>query len=191
VIFVTGRLHERWPSLLGRLRHAWPCSFLLIHNARWCCTENGDSLRLVEPYVKGLDEFLFAMADHLFSPEQVAMVLQTPAHPLTVRLVVDPQPGPWIDVEEATRVQFASGRILAIGKGLVPWDAVDTGLFRASPRIFRYFPTRRQGIGVTEVIQRVAQAEQAGVLVVPGTRWTDLDTPVDWARAEALVAGTG
>ncbi len=189
VIFVTGRLYDRWPALLGRIRHAWPCRFQLVHNPRWSATENGDSLRLVEPLVQGA-EFLFAMADHLFAPEQVHLALRTPAAPLAVRLVVDPQPGPWLDPGEATRVRFASGRILAIGKGLDPWDALDTGLFRASPRIFRFFPPRLCGVSVTEVMQRAAAAGQAGVLVVPGARWLDLDTPLDWARAGALVAGT-
>ncbi len=190
VIFVTGRLHERWPALLGHLRHAFPCTFHLVHNPRWFCTQNGDSLRRALPYLQDADEFLFAMADHLFAPEQVRLILQTPAAPFAVRLVVDPQPGPWIDLEEATLVQFASGQIRRIGKGLRPWDAVDTGLFRASPRIFRYYPARRESIGITEVVQRAADEGQAGVLVVPGVRWTDLDTPLDRLRAALLVAGT-
>ncbi len=190
VIIVTGRLHERWPALLGRIRHAFPCTFQLVHNLRWHCTQNGDSLRLALPYVGKTREFLFAMADHLFAPEQVRLILQTPAAPLALRLVVDPQPGPWIDLEEATRVRFASGHIQAIGKGLEPWEAIDTGLFRASPRFFRYYPHRHEGIRITEVVQRAAGAGQAGVLVVPGAQWTDLDTPLDRYRAAALVAGT-
>ena len=35
-----------------------------------------------------------------------------------------------------TRVRLDGDRIIAIGKGLAPWDAIDTGLFVFSPRIF-------------------------------------------------------
>jgi choline kinase len=52
-----------------------------------------------------------------------------------MRLLVDHAPK-HLDEVDATKVRIDQGRIVAIGKRVQPWDAIDAGYFLLDQRIF-------------------------------------------------------
>ena len=52
------------------------------------------------------------------------------------RVLVDRCPSEEIDIADATKVRLAGNRVLAIGKGMEAWDAIDVGCFVLTPAIF-------------------------------------------------------
>jgi choline kinase len=88
---------------------------------------------------------------------------------------------PLIDLEDATRVESdASGRIVRIGKLIEPFDAIDTGVFRATPDLAEAIRADIKGGGTGSLsagVQRLADEKRAVTLHVTGLFWLDVDDP--------------
>jgi len=129
-------------------------------------------------------DFLLMMADHLFDPAIPARLIAAPPAALTLAVDRDLS-NPLIDMDDATRVETgADGAILRIGKMLETFDAIDTGLFRATPSLADAI--RAGGGSLSDGVQRLADQGLAYTLDVTGARWLDVDDPPSLARAEAL-----
>ena len=130
-------------------------------------------------------DYLLTMSDHLFDPAIVARLIEAPAAALT--LAVDRKlDGPLLDLDDATKVETgADGAILRIGKTLERFDAVDTGLFRATPALAAAIGA---GGSLSEGVQRLADQGLAATIDVTGLGWLDVDDPAALARAEAMLA---
>ncbi|EKP94692.1 NTP transferase domain-containing protein [Thermaerobacter subterraneus] len=122
---------------------------------------NGASLLAVRGRVDG--PFLLLMADHLVDPGLVRQALAAARARWDelvdggVLLLVDPRLDQVFDLPEATKVRTGGGgcRIEAIGKDLATFDAVDTGIFVASPALL-------------DELARLAAGSEAAAPVVPG-----------------------
>ena len=91
---------------------------------------------------------------------------------------------PILDMDDATKVETgAGGAILAIGKTLSRFDAIDTGLFRATPALAEAIGAG--GGSLSDGIQRLAAEGRAMTLDVTGHFWLDVDDPAALAKAEA------
>jgi 1L-myo-inositol 1-phosphate cytidylyltransferase len=132
-------------------------------------------------------DYLLTMADHLFDPAIVSALITAPPAPLL--LAVDRNiANPLLDMDDATKVESgADGAIVRIGKALARFDAVDTGLFRATPALAEAIGMG--GGSLSEGVQRLADRGEAMTLDVTGLRWLDVDDPVALAKAEAMFAG--
>ncbi|MGH9372933.1 MAG: NTP transferase domain-containing protein, partial [Vicinamibacterales bacterium] len=97
--------------------------------------ENGVSvLAARERFVD--QRFALLMGDHLFEPEVLARLLRSDAGPEESLLAVDSCPAPKAIADEATKVRMKGAQIVAIGKELAAYDALDTGMFVCSPSLF-------------------------------------------------------
>lgn len=145
---------------------------------------NGHSVRAGAAAIEG--DYLLAMSDHLFDPEIVRRLIAAPPAPLT--LAIDRDLGnPLLDMDDATKVETgAAGAIVGIGKALERFDAVDTGLFRATSALAEAIGAG--GGSLSEGVQRLAAKGEARTLDVSGLRWLDVDHPAALARAEAMLA---
>jgi choline kinase len=145
---------------------------------------NGHSVLAGAARIAG--DYLLTMADHLFDPSIVSALIAAPPAPLT--LAVDRGlAGALLDMDDATKVETgADGAIVRIGKALARFDAVDTGLFRATPALADAIGAG--GGSLSEGVQRLADRGQARTLDVTGRFWLDVDDPVALAKAEALLA---
>ena len=100
-------------------------------------------------------------------------------------LVVDSNPDSVHDLDDATKVRLTASRIVAIGKQLQPFDAVDTGAFLFDRRIFDSLRTA-SAAGHDELSAAVQRLADDGLMhAVPsdGSFWCDIDTPEDLAFA--------
>lgn len=78
--------------------------------------------------------FLLAMADHLIDPAMVRAL--TAGAGDRCRLAVEMADAADPRADEATRALVRDGRIIDLGKQIRRWNALDTGLFWCTPRVF-------------------------------------------------------
>ncbi len=131
-------------------------------------------------------DYLLTMSDHLFDPEIVRALIAAP--PAALTLAVDRDlAGPLLDLDDATKVETGeAGAIVRIGKMLARFDAIDTGLFRATPALADAIGAG--GGSLSEGVQRLADKGAAATLDVTGLSWLDVDDSAALAKAEAMLA---
>jgi choline kinase len=162
---------------------------LTVHfhfNPRWH-EENGVSV-LTTRAVLFDQAFALLMGDHLFDPGALDVLLRTPRRRGEILLGVDACTTDPDIVAEATKVRMTDGRILAIGKQIAPFDALDTGLFVCDGVLFDALE-RSCGDGDTTLsggIRRLAAAGRVRGCDIGWSRWCDVDTVADLRAAEDI-----
>jgi len=148
---------------------------------------NGHSLAVVEGLTA--PHFFLQMVDHVF--DQVVLPLLDDEHAAGGdaggRLLVDSTPED-LDLEDATRVRLEGRRITAIGKGIEPWDAIDTGCFRLTPAVFDALRNVSGGESktVSSAMRKLVARGALEAVELGGARWADVDTPADRALADRI-----
>lgn len=146
---------------------------------------NGLSLLAAEPLAE--DRFFLQMADHVFAAPVLARLAAPKLASTSARLLVDRQPR-HIDLDDATKVRVTGADIVAIGKRIAPWNAVDTGCFLLTPRVFaalREVPAE-EPLTVSSGIRRLAAHGLMCGVDLEDVAWMDVDTPADQRDAERL-----
>jgi choline kinase len=89
-------------------------------------------------------------------------------------------------------VQIASGRVVAIGKAVAPWDAIDAGCFLLTHAVFPALRAVSDGGArtVSSAMRRLAEQRGLHAVDIDGVRWVDVDTPRDRADAERMLAAS-
>ena len=157
-------------------------------NAEWRL-ENGVSALAARPHT-GAERFALLMGDHVFEPPVLERMLRLPVDDDRSLLAVDAgEVAPEL-AAEATKVRRDGSRIVAIGKDLDDYDALDTGLFVFSPRLYAALEDARAQ-GDTTLSGGVRQLAARGVMhavEIGGATWCDIDTLSDLAAAESVLA---
>jgi len=120
------------------------------------------------------------MSDHLTPASFVERLIEHETDAAGL-LIVDPNPDQVHDLEEATKVRREGDRIVAIGKQLETFDAVDTGVFRFDRRVFDALRIEAgEGRGeLSAAVQHLAERGQMEAAPSDGSFWCDVDTPED------------
>ena len=123
--------------------------------------------------------FLLVMADHLVAPTLIQAVLRAPLGAHDVSLAVDHDTAQLFDPDDATKVRVEQGLIRHIGKQLRDWNAVDTGVFLATPALFDALAhaTDRGRHALSDGVAALADAGHVRAVDVSGEPWIDVDTP--------------
>jgi len=143
---------------------------------------NGVSAGAAAPLL-GEAPALLLMADHLVDPRLYACVRDAGCgHGL--RLGIDRRLGnPWVDPEDVTCVRTEGTSIVAIGKGLAPHDAYDTGVFAIGPAFLELL-CGLETPSLTQAVQLMARRGLAEIVDCGGLDWIDVDDPGALAKAE-------
>jgi choline kinase len=183
-IIVTGKAADQMRAHLATVET--PLKLTLVHNERYH-DPNGVSLLCAEPHVTG--PFFLQMADHVFAHPVLRQLDRVEDAIDTLRLMVDFHPVK-LDEADATKVRVTRGRITAIGKDVYPYDAVDTGCFRLDQRVFGALRhvARTEAPSVTLGMRHLLAQGLLSAVPLVGVRWTDVDTPEDYATAELLLS---
>jgi 1L-myo-inositol 1-phosphate cytidylyltransferase len=153
--------------------------------------ENGVSVQAAQPHVNG-DRFALLMGDHVFEPSVLARMLRFDCGPDESVLAVDAGHVTPEKAEEATKVRRTGSRIVAIGKDLKDYDALDTGVFVCAPVLFDALAAARAA-GDTTLSGGIRQLAARGLmraLDIGDARWCDIDTVSDLAAAESVLGAT-
>jgi 1L-myo-inositol 1-phosphate cytidylyltransferase len=175
-VVATGHEAARLEAFLATL----PFPIEPVRVADWSLP-NGHSVLAGAARIAG--DYLLTMSDHLFDPAIVTALRAAP--PAALTLAVDRDlANPLLDMDDATKVATGEdGAIVRIGKTLDRFDAVDTGLFRATPALAGAIAAG--GGSLSDGVQRLADEGAAMALDVSGRFWLDVDDPAALAKAEA------
>jgi 1L-myo-inositol 1-phosphate cytidylyltransferase len=144
---------------------------------------NGVSVRAAEAAVAG-EEALLAMCDHLVDPALYARVAAAGAG-TGARLGIDRgTASALVDLDDVTRVRTEGERIVAIGKGLEPYDAFDTGVFAIGPALFAALRTL-EAPSLTEGMRILSAGGRALTVDCTDLGWIDVDDAAALDKAEA------
>jgi choline kinase len=158
-----------------------------VVNPQWRL-ENGVSALAAHDAVAG-ERFALLMGDHVFDPEVLARMLRLPSPDGESFLAIDARPVPQALADEATKVRRHGTRIVAIGKDLPDYDALDTGVFVCAPSLFPALAAA-QAHGDTTLSGGIRELAARGLMhgfEIGNARWCDIDTVSDLAAAESAL----
>ena len=189
-LVVTGHQAERVERFLGTLPSRLGIAVDWVRAEDWS-RPNGFSVLAAADRIDG--DHLLLMADHLFDPDIVRRLRAATRANIGLRLAVDRDiSGPLIDLDDATKVEVgADGAIVRIGKALDGYNAIDTGIFLATPALaeaIRADIAAGGGGSLSEGVQRLADRGLARTMEIGAARWIDVDDPRSLKLAEGLVA---
>ena len=168
------------PLLPGRMK------FHPIPNPNWQ-KQNGVSLLTVEGKVRA--PFFLAMGDHLFQPSILDALLSR-ADPALLNLAIDRKIASIFDLDDAMKVRTEGDRIVAIGKKLDDYNAIDTGIFICPEIIFEYLRRvlKNGDCALADGVRLMAEEGNGRAIDIGDAWWQDVDTPEMLARAEVEMA---
>lgn len=161
-----------------------------VLNADWHL-ENGVSVLAARATV-GQEPFALLMGDHIFEPAVLRRLLQFPRGENESILAVDARPHAPEVAAEATKVRRDGSRIVAIGKDLPEYDALDTGMFVCSCDLFGALEAARAA-GDTSLSGGIRQLAARGLMraaEIGDAVWWDIDTVSDLEAAESALRAT-
>jgi choline kinase/phosphatidylglycerophosphate synthase len=185
-VIVTGYESERIRAFVERIpdlndRVTW------VHNPDYHLPHGGSVLAAREA---APEDFALLMSDHLFEPEALSRLLRAPRRPDECLLGVDSNLAGIFDTDDATKVRLSGDRIADIGKSLEAFDAVDTGLFVCSPRLFDALAACASGGGgcsLSDGVRRLAREGRMSAVDIGQAAWQDVDTPEALRHAEGML----
>ena len=126
------------------------------------------------------------MADHVMDPGFVRGFLAGAAAAPEAPQVAADAPGAVFDLDDATKIHTAGGRIAAIGKQLEHYDAVDAGLFYFPPGSGRLIGAllAAGARSVSDIVTHIAAVRPFLAVRVAAGVWQDVDTPAMAREAE-------
>ena len=175
-------------KVVDALKDVYP-TLTFIFN-QWHEGDNATSIYAARDFVKG-GPFVVCMGDHAISPNIVkTLVLE---HDDGNVLCVDSLLSNPSQISDATRVRLDSaGCILDIGKDLIDWNTVDTGVFMMNDDVFpcieRLMTSQGENVTISQVVIEMGLAGQPFLgCDVSGMFWADVDTPEDYHSVERLM----
>jgi len=160
-------------------------SVTLVENAEYH-KANGVSALAARGLLK--NPFLLLMADHIFEPKTAQVLLQQTLGDDEVILGVDYNIDRIFDLEDATKVSVQGEDILDIGKDLVQYNALDTGMFLCGASLFERLESARKNgdCSLSDGMRRLCQERKLKAFDVGDGRWQDVDTPEAFAYTESI-----
>jgi 1L-myo-inositol 1-phosphate cytidylyltransferase len=180
--YESERMITQLEQLIGSRIHA-----SYIENRDWR-KQNGISLLAAAGHVRG--PFLLTMGDHLFDNAIVDRLLDS-FDPQLLNMAVDRKLDQVFDLHDAMKVQTRQNEVIAIGKDLRRYDAIDTGLFICPLEIFDYLKrSKRNGdCSLADGARLLAGDNKVRAIDIGQSWWQDVDTlEMLWHAEEKLRA---
>jgi len=180
-INAVGFESERLVAAVRRLVPAG-IEICFIENPEWQ-KQNGISFLAAKDYVAA--PFLLTMSDHLFDEVIVDLLIES-ADLGRLNLAIDRKLNSIFDLDDAMKVQSRGDRVIAIGKNLHAYDAIDMGLFICPFEIFEYFERAKQcgDCSLADGVRLMAADNKVRAIDIGDAWWQDIDTPEMLQQAE-------
>jgi CDP-L-myo-inositol myo-inositolphosphotransferase len=192
-VIVVGCQGEKIQKALGG-GSKYGVKITYIQNPDW---HEGNLTSALSAREKLSENFFLLMADHVFDG-RILRGLKRRANDSAVVLAIDRR----TPRAEDCRVLESEGKILAIGKDIPRFNAVDTGIFLCTPRIFTYLEAAREqgGKELADGITIAVSCHDAEVFDITQIDsylsklrkdvppwWVDIDTQRDLFRARQII----
>lgn len=184
IVVVVGFQKEKIIQYIEKTK--WPIDVEWVENKNWK-KSNGISVLAASQVVK--EDFVLLMSDHIFDPKTLAKLRETKLNPLAAILAVDYKVRQIFDKDDATKVQVENGKIVAIEKNLVQYNAIDTGMFLLSPEIFTALESaiKDGDCSLSDGIRQISEQDKMGVMDIEEGYWQDVDTKPALKHAEKVL----
>ncbi|NMC69850.1 MAG: aminotransferase class V-fold PLP-dependent enzyme [Myxococcales bacterium] len=159
----------------------------IVENPDWQ-KSNGVSLLAAAKYIDR--PCILSMADHLYEAPLVRTLCRLPVHDGVCHLMVDEDPEACFDIDDATKVGRLGDRIVAIGKDLADYDAIDCGVFRITPALVDALAAvyrERGDCSLSDGVRLLCGRGLMRAVPAAGELWLDVDTPQALRHAQALL----
>lgn len=145
---------------------------------------NGLSVLAAKPFIH--ENFVLLMADHVFDSQTLIRLVKTPLAKHKAVLAVDHNVKSIFDPDDATKVLVSGNDIHEIGKSLATYNAVDTGMFLATPALFDALENVKKNgdCSLSDGIRYLASKKHMGAMDIGEAFWQDVDTPASLKHAE-------
>ena len=171
-------------ALVAALRALLPMSMRLnpISNPNWQ-KQNGISVLCASGKMK--EPFFLTMGDHLFDSSVLEQVAGQ-ANRNELNLGIDRKIKTIFDLDDAMKVEINADRVIAIGKDLPVYDAVDTGVFLCPNELFDYLQrVRKDGdCSLADGVRLMAEEGKVRAIDIGDAWWQDIDNLAMRRRAE-------
>src|SRR4030095_10154630 len=129
--------------------------------------------------------FLLTMSDHLFD-ESIVDLLMREAEAARLTLAIDKMLYSIFDLTDAMKIRVQGDRLVAIGKDLQDYDAIDTGFFVCPRAFFDYLEKakRNDDGSLADGVRLMGADDQVRGIDIGAAWWQDIDTPEMLARSE-------
>lgn len=172
-------------SLMAQMRPLIPHTLdvRFIINRDWK-KQNGISVLAAANEVSS--PFLLTMSDHLFEQAVVDLLVRGAVLD-QLNLAIDRKIDSVFDLDDAMKVQTRGHRVIAIGKDLRNYDAIDTGLFVCPHEIFEYLERAKQNgdCSLADGVQLMANSGKTRAIDIGDAWWQDVDTATMLQQAAA------
>ncbi len=181
LIIVVGFKKNYIVDYLQKNPQSLPVTF--VENLEW---EKGNALSVykVKDYIKN-EPFLLSMADHLVKVEALKQIVNSPER--INLLLVDPFITENFDLDDATKVKTENDYIIAIGKELTDYNAIDCGIFRLEPDFFSAVE-KAVAKGKDSISNAIAELiplkRIKSIILNKANQWLDIDTPEAYQFAQ-------
>lgn len=181
VIGFRGRLIQEWyeRNPIDGIQVTW------VENSAYH-KDNGVSALRAKRMID--ENFLLLMADHIFEPSTAMALLQESLPRDEVIVATDHNLDRIFDLEDATKLRIEDNRVIEIGKNLRQYNAVDTGMFLASPVLFQWLERAVVGgtCSLSDGLRLMAVNRRFSAFDIGNALWQDIDTPATLDHAESL-----
>ena len=171
-------------ALVSGLKRLIPSNMQLriIDNPAWQ-KQNGLSVLAAAEHVAR--PFLLTMSDHLFDEKIVDLLIER-ARLDELNLAIDRKIESVCDIDDAMKLQMRGDRIMAIGKELAGYDAIDTGIFVCPVAVFDYLERAKKDgdCSLADGVRLMAADGKARGIDIGDAWWHDVDTPRTLSHAE-------
>ena len=181
---IVGYQRERLQSYIAARARRYRMRLHAMPNPHWELG-NGASAACAAPQVRS--PFVLLMCDHVFDPAILRSLIAAGRRRATSLLAVDHRIDQIFDLDDATKVQLDGADLVAIGKDLQQYNAIDTGLFFCQPILFEALE-RAQTDGDASLSGGIRQLIAAGdmqAMTIGERFWMDIDTSACLLEAES------
>ena len=186
--FVVGYEKER---MIAQVKQVIPsgAKASFIENRDWR-KQNGISVLAAAGHVGA--PFLLTMSDHLFDSAIVGQLIDD-FDPGLLNIAVDRKIDSIFDLPDAMKVQTRGHMVTGIGKNLLEFDAIDTGLFVCPMEIFGYLEQAKSDnaqndCSLADAVRLMAGNKKVRAIDIGQSWWQDVDTSEMLQHAEDAMA---
>lgn len=189
VVIVTGYHADILERTLREDCRDIPVKLTFVFNGEYR-KSNGISVLSAQKAIHG--NFILTMADHIFDPEMFYQAASLVPPKDGAVLCVDYKLSQVFDMDDATKVLVKDGKVASIGKQISEYNAVDTGLFICTPRLFDALSlakdkSEKQDCSLSEGIATLMKTGRMYVHDIGMLCWQDVDDDAMLSEAEMMV----
>ncbi len=157
-----------------------------VQNDSWI---RGNAISVLKAKDHFKESFVLLMADHNYDHRILNELLKTKIGKDECILCVDKNPGDYLNIDDATKVQTVDHRIETIGKDLSDYNCIDTGIFICNPVLFDVLEESisKGDEGLSGGIKILAQRHKMRYMSLGDNFWIDVDDKTDRKNAELLI----